>query len=255
MVQNGGFNCNVAKVLVLSSGWAQRDAFLAELRRLLSSRPTRPAYHPGAGQRYARFVASHGDVEQLGERAPGLIPPTLPIGVDARDDLLSFEEESFCSLMATTELSTANPAEFLDDAVRFCNDRLDGTLNATLIGDPKTEKEIGGALDRAVGGPPLRSDRGQCLGGGGVPARRHHVGGTSGEYPRRRAERHRLRPQRPAHRQAAEIRRAGSVLPIPQPAWSVFHRSSAETLERAARMEAAQSAAKVPGLLSSALWQ
>ena len=42
---------------------------------------------------------------------------------------------------------------------------------------------------------------------------------------------------------------------FPKPAWSVFHRSSAETLERAARMEAAQSAAKVPGLLSSALWQ
>jgi acyl-CoA reductase-like NAD-dependent aldehyde dehydrogenase len=150
MMQNDGFNCVAAKSLVVPHHWDQKDEFLAEVRRVLLGLPERPAYYPGAEERWDRFVEGHADVEILGHRCEGKVPPALIHGVDAEFDHLAFEEESFCSVTAITELGGEDPAEFLRRAVVFCNGRLDGTLLATILVDPETEKTISAELDQAV---------------------------------------------------------------------------------------------------------
>ncbi|MBU1227227.1 MAG: aldehyde dehydrogenase family protein [Actinobacteria bacterium] len=152
MKQNEGFNCNAAKVIVLHEGWGQKEAFLAALRRELGALAGRPAYYPGAFERWESFVASHPDVEFLGPIGDGIIPATLLVGLDPSAHHLAFSQESFCAVSATTELGGDDAAEFLGRAVAFCNERLDGTLNATIIIDPVTAAEAGEAVDAAVDG-------------------------------------------------------------------------------------------------------
>lgn len=44
---NSGHNCLAAELIVTCRQWPQREAFLAELRRLMSSTPQRCHYYPG----------------------------------------------------------------------------------------------------------------------------------------------------------------------------------------------------------------
>jgi acyl-CoA reductase-like NAD-dependent aldehyde dehydrogenase len=150
VVNNGSFNCNAAKMLIMSRGWAQRDRFMTLVRQGLTETRPRHAYYPGAGERYAALTAGR-KVETFGEARDGLLPWTLISDVDPRraDEPL-FTTEPFCSILSQTELPEADPAAFLAAVTGFCNDRLWGTLNAMLVIDPRTEKAVAPALDRAI---------------------------------------------------------------------------------------------------------
>jgi acyl-CoA reductase-like NAD-dependent aldehyde dehydrogenase len=151
MTQNAGFNCVAAKALVVHEGWPQRGAFLDALRAVLRALPGRPAYYPGAADRWARFTAAHPGHEALGTPGAGRLPPTLLAGLDPADrSALAFREESFCAVTGVVALPGRDAADFLGRAVTFANDVLDGTLGACLLVDPAAERALGPALGRAV---------------------------------------------------------------------------------------------------------
>jgi hypothetical protein len=151
MTNNAGFNCNAAKVLITHADWTQRNSFLDTLRNTLRSIPTRRAYYPGAFDRYRRFVEPHPQSESFGSRTEGNLPWTLIPGINpqCRDDVC-FTQEAFCGIMAETSLPANNAAEFLRQAVHFCNTTLWGTLNACIIVHPKMAAKLGPVLDEAV---------------------------------------------------------------------------------------------------------
>jgi acyl-CoA reductase-like NAD-dependent aldehyde dehydrogenase len=154
LVNNAGFNCLTPRVLITAAAWPQRQALLDELARVLGQMPRRPAYYPGAADRHATFTAAHPGAQLLGRPGPdGSLPWTIVPGVDPgqRDDIC-FTTEAFCSLMAETALPAADPAQFLDQAARFANDTLWGTLAATVLIDPRTRRDPGvaRALAQAV---------------------------------------------------------------------------------------------------------
>lgn len=148
--QNDGFNCNAAKVIVLHRGWPQREEFLDRLRDVLGSVPPRPAYYPGAESRWQQFVDSHPSVELVGPAGSGILPAALAVGLDPAEDHPAFREESFCAAAAVTDLGGSDAAEFLHRAVGFANERLFGTLNATLLVDPRTAASLGASLEEAI---------------------------------------------------------------------------------------------------------
>jgi len=150
MKQNDGFNCNAAKVIVLHRDWAQKHEFLNHLRTVLGGLPSRPAYYPGAVERWGRFVESHPDVEMFGAAGDGIVPAALLLGVDPDTDHLAFTEEAFCSVSATTELPGDDAADFLARAVAFCNEKVMGTLNISILIDPGTLGALSDAVDTAV---------------------------------------------------------------------------------------------------------
>jgi acyl-CoA reductase-like NAD-dependent aldehyde dehydrogenase len=152
MVQNDGFNCNAARVLVMAQSWPQREAFLGHLRRVFASLPARPAYYPNSEAAYDRFLAAHERAEVFGRRTPGFLPPALFVDLDPEEDHLAFREEAWCPMAATTSLPGATPAEFLEMAVAFCNERLTGTLDATVIADGRSVRALGPAWDAALAG-------------------------------------------------------------------------------------------------------
>src|SRR5262249_55255840 len=57
VVNNASFNCNAAKVIVVSSKWAQRELFLEMLAKVFAATPARRAYYPGALDRYVELTA------------------------------------------------------------------------------------------------------------------------------------------------------------------------------------------------------
>ena len=127
ITNNVSFNCLATKMIVTWQNWPQRDRFLKLVQHYLDKTPTRPAYYPGAIDRFERsagFRAPEADSDHL--------PWTLLIDqkVDSRPEL--FEEESFVCVCAETQIPAKSPQDFLAAATEFVNERIYGTLCASI---------------------------------------------------------------------------------------------------------------------------
>jgi aldehyde dehydrogenase (NAD(P)+) len=139
---NGSFNCNAAKMLVVPHGWDKRDQLIRNLSDVLSKVPPRKAYYPGAAQRYEALTTGHADVRKFGEGSDQALPWTLVLGLDAKDPgEKNFYTEPFCSMLSEVAIASNDPLEFLKEAVPFANDRVWGTLNSMLFVHPKLEAD------------------------------------------------------------------------------------------------------------------
>ena len=150
---NASFDCNANKVIIMPKGWAQRDAFLAALEGALSKATPRRAYYPGARDRWQAYSKGRSTMRKFGSESVDVLPWTLVRDLDANDrNERAFSSESFCPILFETQIGTADPVEFLEQAVTFANDRLWGTLSAGLVVHPKTSKDpvLGAAVDRAI---------------------------------------------------------------------------------------------------------
>lgn len=150
VVHNGSFNCNAAKVLVLPRQWSLRDRFLAALRTQLSKARARKAYYPGAQQRYEGFLEHYPHAEALGPRADDVVPWTLITDVPAEDGEYALTNEAFCGVLAVVDIDGGDAADFLAQAVPFCNDTVWGTLSCMMLVHPVTQREHAKAVDRAI---------------------------------------------------------------------------------------------------------
>ncbi len=150
---NASFDCNANKVLILPKGWAPREAFLNALELALTKAAPRRAYYPGAQERWRAYSGDRASVRRFGTESADTLPWTLIRDLDASDrEERAFSSESFCPILFETQLGSADPLEFLDQAVTFANERLWGTLSAGLVVHPKVMKDpaTGGAVDRAI---------------------------------------------------------------------------------------------------------
>jgi acyl-CoA reductase-like NAD-dependent aldehyde dehydrogenase len=139
---NSSFICCAAKILVLPKGWPKRDEFLSALCGILRKIAPRKAYYPGAADRFAAFINGRGSVTRIGNAGDGTLPWALVTGLDANNAAEPlFTTESFCPILGETTVGSTDPVEFLDKAVDFANNRLWGTLTATLVVHPETMKD------------------------------------------------------------------------------------------------------------------
>lgn len=154
LVQNGGFNCIAARVIVQHRAWAKRNDLLHAIRDSLTRAEERVPYYPGAVERWERFVREHPTSEWFGETGPDRVPFTLIPGLDPSEkDDIAFRTEAFCGVFGEVSLDSPRsiPA-YLDEAVAFCNDTLWGTLSASIIVHPRSLKDpdVAAAVERAV---------------------------------------------------------------------------------------------------------
>lgn len=253
LLHNAGHNCNAAEVLVLPEAWPQRAEFMEALGERIASRPPRHAYYPGSGDRFDRVVASGARVRMFGDRQHESIPPAIVEGIDPYGDSPAFGNEAFCHVLATTLIGGDDPGEYLERAVAFCNDRLRGTLNATILVDPSTAKSLGGKVGRSVSA--LRYG---CVGVNVWAAAGFPLGVVPwGAYPGHTAEDIQSGTGF-VHNARLVDRPEKSVITapfhqVPKPPWSVFHRRSAKALRAAAMFEAAPGAARLAKVLGPAM--
>ncbi|WP_405594550.1 aldehyde dehydrogenase family protein [Streptomyces sp. NBC_01092] len=145
-LHNSGCNCIAGQIVILSSEWPQKDAFLDQLRQALANSPARPAWYPGHEARVSSAHALHPAAERVG----GTPERTLLTGLDLTDaNESAFSTEYFGPVLGVAELPGTG-ADFLDAAVAAANDRLHGTLGANVIVHPKTIRALGDRLRAAV---------------------------------------------------------------------------------------------------------
>ena len=144
-LQNAGHNCIAGQVVVLSRDWAQRGAFLSELRGAYLRAPQRPTWYPNAPERVAR-VADSSPVAESYERGGERVLMVLDEGQDAS----ALETtEYFAPVLGVVDLP-GHGQDFLNAAVAYANDRLAGTLGANLLIDPATRTALGTGFDAAI---------------------------------------------------------------------------------------------------------
>ena len=154
LVNNAGFNCLAARVVVTHAGWSAarrlpRRADPVPVARSPPAAPTTPA--PPA--RRDAFLAAHPEARVATARGPPdalpwTVIPSVPPG---RIDDICFNVESFFGRGGRDRARPApSAAAFVDAATEFANDVLWGTLSATILVSPSTMKEpVGGRGGRS----------------------------------------------------------------------------------------------------------
>ncbi|MBK9520011.1 MAG: aldehyde dehydrogenase [Anaeromyxobacter sp.] len=166
VTHNASFNCNAAKLLITPRGWRHRQRFLDLVVAAMARAPARAAWYPGAVDRYQALTAGRpglrlvgqataldpGAPPQAGAPGAGTLPWTLVPGLDAASADPAFTTEPFCAVLSETSVGSEDPVEFLAEATRFANQRVWGTLSASLVVHPATAADptTGAALERAV---------------------------------------------------------------------------------------------------------
>jgi hypothetical protein len=90
---------------------------------------------------------------KAGREADGALPWTLILDLDAsKTDESLFSTEPFCGILSEVSIGSQDPVEFLSAATAFCNDRLWGTLSASIVIHPSLEEDrtVGRAFEDAV---------------------------------------------------------------------------------------------------------
>jgi len=142
VANNASFNCTSAKLLVTPKTWEKRQRFVDEVESALRKALPRKAYYPGAEQRWRRFTDGRAGVRLIGNAKPGELPYAVIPDVPAADgDDVLFHEEPWCSIISETALPADDLPSFLEQSVRFVNEKVWGTLCATLVVHPKSLKE------------------------------------------------------------------------------------------------------------------
>ncbi|WP_329528783.1 aldehyde dehydrogenase family protein [Streptomyces sp. NBC_01462] len=258
-MNNSGHNCIASQVLVVPRDWDSTERLLDEIRRVLRELPARADYYPGTDRRLAAVLAAHPQAETHGDGSRLLVPD-----ITDHDDVL-ITEEVFGSALGVVQLPGATTAEFLRHAVDFSNNTLPGTLGATLIVHPRTEKTDGPTVQTAIAGLRYGTLGVNCWSGvgfllgftpwGAFPGHtRQDIGSGTGfvhnAFMLENIEKTVLRaPFTPAPRGLL----TGDPSLSPRPPYFVTNRTALTTIERVTRFTAAPSVWKVPGILASAL--
>ncbi|HEY4153087.1 MAG TPA: aldehyde dehydrogenase family protein, partial [Pseudolysinimonas sp.] len=93
-LHNGAYNCIAGQIVVLSSDWPQKAAFLDELRSALERSPGRRAWYPGSDDRVADAAAHYPKAQKLADGA------RLLVDIQSDDDASHLETtESFSPVL------------------------------------------------------------------------------------------------------------------------------------------------------------
>jgi acyl-CoA reductase-like NAD-dependent aldehyde dehydrogenase len=148
---SGGAICGRTQTFVTSRQWPQRrqllDAVEVALRDLT---PGNTASYPGSDATLAAFRDAYPASRLIQPRDAAPASQVLVIE-DVGTDGFALDTEAFCQVMGEVALDVAPGVEtFLPAAVEFCNERLLGTLAATVLVDEHTRTAHRAAVDRAV---------------------------------------------------------------------------------------------------------
>ena len=152
LANNAGFNCGAVRMVVNHAGWPLRSDLLEAIGHRLAAIPTRRAYYPGAAARYDALLSTHSGAMQFGQRDGDRLPWALIPNLDSATDDPCFATEAFCGLFGETAIDAPTVADYVDRAVAFANERLWGTLSATLIVHPASLRDpsVAEAVERAI---------------------------------------------------------------------------------------------------------
>jgi acyl-CoA reductase-like NAD-dependent aldehyde dehydrogenase len=256
MVHNASFNCNSAKVALSPKGWKGRERLISAIERVLAATPTRNAYYPGADERWRKLTRDRAAVRTIGSAAEGQLPWTLLPGLDATDAAEpAFSTEPFCAILSETAVGSDDPIEYLERAVEFANDRIWGTLSATVVVHPRTLKDprLNQAVERAItrlryGSVALNAWAGLSFALGTPP-----WGGHRSSSPADIQSGIGWVHNTPMLEEIEKTVLRHPLTVVPKPVTFPSHRTAHTLLRRLTALEVTASWAKVPGVIAAAM--
>ena len=139
-LHNGGYNCIAGQIVVLSSDWAQKDAFVAELRAALDRAPVRDPWYPGSDDRINAAEKSFPGAKRHGGDT------RLLVEISAEDDASTIQNTEYFSPVLGIVQVAGTGIDFFAEAVATVNADFLGTLGANVLIDPATRKQLGSAF-------------------------------------------------------------------------------------------------------------
>lgn len=253
---NASFMCCSAKVLVMPKDWEGTARFIKALQEVCAEIPARSAYYPGAEDRWQAIVKNRVNVSQIGQAKSGELPWAFITDLNPDDaDEVFFKEEPFCSVIASVQVGSANPVEFLQAATAFVNNRLWGTLNATVIVHPKSLKDANTntAFEQAIsqlqyGTIAVNTFIGILFLAGSAP-----WGAYSGSTSRDIQSGNGFVHNTSMLEGIEKVVIRAPLTAFPKPAWFASHRKAKTVTKRLLAMEENASWAKVPGIVIAAM--
>mmetsp|Transcript_15820 Transcript_15820/g.32510 ORF Transcript_15820/g.32510 Transcript_15820/m.32510 type:complete len:558 (-) Transcript_15820:25-1698(-) len=129
---NGGSNCLDLQVLVVSSAWPQKKAFLEAVKRSICESKTPACYYPGVDKTYNAMKAHYeakGKILLEGETTSDVTIVDCGTYGTPTFDNFSTKNEAFCPILAWVEVEGN-----LSALTEFCNsDDLCGSLSCALL--------------------------------------------------------------------------------------------------------------------------
>jgi hypothetical protein len=153
LVPNSACNCLTPRMIIQMKNWEHREKLIQGIAGFLTGTKTRKAYYPGSFDLHRQFVEAHPKALQLGAPQEGHLPWTFIPDVDPANAAdICFKREPFMSLYSETALDAGNVVEFIGKAVEFANERLWGTLVASIVVHPASmkDKAVAAAVEQAI---------------------------------------------------------------------------------------------------------
>ena len=149
---NGGAACGRTQTIVTCKNWPQREAFLDYLQEaIVNDTFAVGTYYPGSQDVFQKFQKEYPNGKIL-EPEGGKHPTgKVMLVMGDKEDGYSSKNEAFCQVQVEVPLDTPTDVnQFLPKAVEFCNNKLAGTLCATILIDPRTKKGNEDVVSKAV---------------------------------------------------------------------------------------------------------
>ena len=153
LVPNSSCNCLTPRLIIQMKNWENREKINKGIADFLDGIKTTKAYYPGSFELHQQFINAHPEALQLGNPQEGHLPWTFIPDVDAANENdICFRREPFMSLYSETALEAKDVVDFIGKAVEFANEKVWGTLVATIVVHPKSMKDpaVAAAVDKAV---------------------------------------------------------------------------------------------------------
>jgi hypothetical protein len=135
-----GYACVAMRVLILPKHWEGAHILLEKIEKLLSKTRQPANYYPGTNDTVAEELACYPNAERYGKLTPDQQPWVFAKNLDADREEVAFTREFWSSFFSQTYIDGTTKEEYLENAVKFANQKLWGTLAAVIIIDPNTEK-------------------------------------------------------------------------------------------------------------------
>jgi aldehyde dehydrogenase (NAD(P)+) len=132
---NVGYNCIAPQILVLPANWDGSSRLIEAIGEVIDSLEPRYPYYPGGEERRATIARRRGAVT-VGGFPTTILPDLTPGGTE---DV--FRTECFSPVLGVVKIDFSDPAYFLQAAVAFANNELDGSLGANVLIHPRTIRE------------------------------------------------------------------------------------------------------------------
>ena len=127
-LNNNGFNCIAAQVVVLPDGWGQTETLIKFVKHYMSKAKERKAYYPDSIERLEKLEKDKG-YERV--NALSCVTPHLTREIKAYS---KFEiDEVWSSTIYFKKIEYTSIEDFANKAIDYCNDELWGNLGVSVI--------------------------------------------------------------------------------------------------------------------------